>query len=123
MVHMSKEKITYILLKIAVAFPLLYMAWGTYLRPKAFNVYAPHFLTSFIGLSSLLWILSVIWVVLAAFILFERKPFVAPLITAVYLGTIVFLNARWGTPSFDVFYKDVAIALAAFSLSIKSKTL
>ena len=120
---MSKEKIAYILLKIAVAFPLLYMAWGTYLRPKAFSIYAPSFLTPYIGLSALLWILSVLWVVLAAFILFEKRPFVPPLIIAVYLGVIVFLNARWGTPSFDAFYKDIAIALTALSLSIKSKTL
>lgn len=120
---MSKEKISFLILKIAVAFPLLYMAWGTYLRQKAFSVYALSFLTPYIGLNTLLWILSVLWVVLAAFILFEHKPFVPPLIVVVYLGIIVFLNARWGTPSFDAFYKDIAIALTALSLSIKSKTL
>lgn len=120
---MSKEKISFLILKIAVAFPLIYMAWGTYLRPKVFAVYIPTFLTSFIGISALLWILSVLCVVLAAFILFESKPFVPPLIVAIYLGMIVFLNARWGTLSFDVYYKDVAIALTALSLSIKSKTL
>lgn len=120
---MSKEKISFLVLKIAVAFPLLYMAWGTYLRPKTFALYAPSFLTQFIGLSPLLWILSVLWVVLAAFILFESRPFVPPLIVSIYLGIIVFLNARWGTPSFDLFFKDIAIALTALSLSIKSKTL
>ena len=120
---MSKEKISFLLLKIAVAFPLLYMAWGAYLRPKVFAVYVPTFVTQFASAGAALWVLSVLWVVLAAFILFESRPFVPPLIIAIYLGLIVFLNARWGTPSFDTFYKDVAMALTAFALALKSKTL
>ena len=120
---MSKEKLSYLLLKISVAFPLLYMAWGTYLHQKSFSNYAPHFLTQFISLGALLWILSALWVVIAAFILFEKRPFVPPLIAAIYLGIIIFLNARWGTPSFDIFYKDVAISLSALALAVKSKTI
>ena len=120
---MSKEKISYLILKIAVAFPLLYMAWGSYLRPKVFAVYVPTFLTQFLSSSVLLWIFSVLFVVLAAFILFEKRPFVPPIIFSFYLGLIVFLNARWGTPSFDFYYKDVAVALTSLALAIKSRTL
>lgn len=120
---MSKEKISYLILKVAVAFPLLYIAWGSYLRPKAFTAYVPKFLTQFASTSILLWIVSVLFVVIAAFIFFEKRPFVAPLIVAVYLGLIVFLNARWNTPSFDLFYKDISIALVSLALAIKSRTL
>jgi len=120
---MSKEKLSYLILKIAVVFPLLYMAWGTHLRPKAFSVYAPELLTHFISLSALLWIISVVLVVLAAFILFEKKPFVPPLIASIYFAIIIALNAHWGTPSFDFYYKDVSIAFASLALAIKSKTI
>ena len=120
---MSKEKISYLILKIAVAFPLLYMAWGSYLRPKAFAVYAPSFLTQFISTSVLLWIVSTLLVVIAAFIIFEKRPFVPPLIASIYFAIIIFLNAHWGTPSFDSYYKDVSIVLASLALAIKSKTI
>lgn len=120
---MSKEKISYLILKIAVAFPLLYMAWGSYLRPKTFAAYVPSFLTHVISSNILLWAISVILVVIAAFILFEKRPFVPPIIASVYFALIIFLNARWGTPSFDLYYKDVSIALAALALAIKSRTL
>ena len=120
---MSKEKLSYLLLKLAVAFPLLYMAWGIYLRPKYFAVYIPNFLTQFISHNALVWIISALWMIVAAFIIFERKPFVPPMIAAVYLGLIVFSNARWGTPSFDIFYKDIVIILSALALAVKSKTI
>jgi hypothetical protein len=120
---MSKEKISHLILKIAVVFPLVYMAWGSYLRPKVFSVYVPTFLTQFISSSVLLWIISTLFVVIAAFILFEKRPFVPPLIVSIYFAIIVLLNAHWGTPSFDFYYKDIAIALTALALAVKSKTL
>jgi len=120
---MSKEKVSYLILKIAVAFPLIYMAWGSYLRPKAFSVYVPTFLTQFVTSSVLLWIISTLFVVIAAFILFEKRPFIPPLIASIYFAIIVVLNAHWGTPSFDFYYKDVSIALASLALAVKSKTL
>jgi hypothetical protein len=120
---MSKEKISYLILKIAVAFPLIYMAWGSYLRPKAFSVYVPSFLTQFVSANVLLWIISTLFVVIAAFILFEKRPFVPPLIASIFFTIIVLLNATWGKPSFDFYYKDVSIALASLALAIKSKTL
>ncbi len=120
---MSKEKISHLILKIAVAFPLIYMAWGSYLRPKAFSAYVPTFLTQFFSQNVLLWIISTLFVVIAAFIIFEKKPFVPPLIASIYFTLIVFLNARWGTPSFDFYYKDISIALASLALAVKSKTM
>lgn len=119
---MSKEKISYLILKIAVAFPLIYMAWGSYLRPKTFSVYVPSFLTQFVSANILLWIISTLFVVIAAFILFEKKPFVPPLIASIFFMIIVLLNANWGKPSFDFYYKDISIALASLALAIKSKT-
>jgi len=120
---MSKEKISYLILKIAVAFPLLYMAWGSQLRPKTFSVYVPTFLTQFISLNILLWVITTLFVVIAAFILFEKRPFVAPLIVSIYFVIIILLNAKLGKPSFDFYYKDVTLVLTALALAIKSKTI
>ena len=119
---MSKEKISYLILKVAVAFPLIYMAWGSYLRPKAFSVYVPSFLTQFVTSNILLWIISTLFVVIAAFILFEKRPFVPPLIASIYFSIIILLNGHWGTPSFDYYFKDVVIVLTSLALAIKSKT-
>ncbi len=119
---MSKEKISFLILKVAVAFPLLYMAWGSHLRPKNFSSYAPSFLTQFISSNVLLWGVSVLLVVVASFIIFEKKPFIPPVIACVYFTLIVFLNATWGKPSFDLYFKDISIALTALALAVKSKT-
>jgi hypothetical protein len=120
---MSKEKLSYLILKIAVAFPLVYMAWGSYLRPKVFLVYVPKFLNQFVAPGILLWAVSVILVVIASFILFEKRPFFPPLIATIYFTLIIFLNTHWGTPSFDSYYKDVSVALASLALAIKSRTI
>ena len=55
--------------------------------------------------------------------IFEKRPFVPPLIASIYFAIIILLNAHWGTPSFDFYYKDISIALASLALAIKSRTL
>ena len=119
---MTKEKISYLILKLAVAFPLLYGAWSEYLRPKYWGAFVPVSLTHFVSIGIILWIVSVLQVVVASWILFSHRPFAPALTTAIYLGLVVLFNARWGTVSFDIFYRDIAIALAALSLAVKSKT-
>lgn len=120
---MSKEKISYLLLKLAVAFPLFYSAWSMYLRPKYWSAYFPEFLTDTIRPGVLLWIVSALLLIAGAWILFNRKPFFPSIAVTVYLGTIVFFNTKWGAPSFDIFYRDIAIALASLALAIKSKSM
>lgn len=120
---MSKEKIAYIFLKIAVAFPLLYTSWSMYLHPKIWTGYIPKMITPYITVGIFLWIISVVQIVVASWILFNKKPFTPALITGIYLSAIVFFNTKWGAPSFDIFYRDISIAITSFALAIKSKTM
>jgi hypothetical protein len=118
---MSKEKIAFWLLKLAVAFPLIYVSWREYVNPSAWQKYIPNFL-DFIGSDVFIWIMIVFQVVIAALIIFTPRPAIASLVALVYFILIIIFNARWNQPSFDIFFRDISLCLATASLAIKSRS-
>ncbi len=118
---MSKEKLAYWCLKLAVALPLLYVSWREYINPSAWYGYIPDFF-NFIPTDTFVWIMIVFQVVVAALILFSPRPATPALLALIFFILIVAFNARWNTASFDILFRDISLCFCAAALTLKARS-
>ena len=105
-------------MRLAVAFPLLYVAFGFWKNPDAWLGYIPSFVQSFgVPQNILLTAIMTVHVILALWILSGWRLFFSALIAAVFFTSIVYFNLN----QLDVLFRDIALALAALALAVGSR--
>lgn len=114
---MNTTRITSLLLRVAVAFALLFPALNAFFDPYAWIGYFPSFLTGIVPDLVLLHTFGVIEIILALWILSGQRIFIPSLLVTVLLVAIVLVNA----PDFQVLFRDVPIALSALVLVILNR--
>lgn len=101
-----------ILLRLGVAFALLYPALNAVFDPYAWVGYFPTFMRGFVPDLVLLHLFGIVEVVLALWILSGRRVFYPALVTVALLVLIILLNLG----DFQIVFRDLSIALMALSL-------
>ena len=110
---MSFRSFPDLLLRLGVAFALLYPPWSALSDPSAWIGYFPLFM-KFLPDPVLLYTFGAVEVILALWILSGWKIFYPSLIAAVMLVGIVVLNM----PEFQVLFRDLSIAAMALALAL-----
>lgn len=113
---MSRTSI--LLLRIALAFAFLYLAYGFWSSPNDWVGYIPAFVRD-IGLSQgvLLMVIAGIHLIIGLWILSGWKIFLPSLVATVMLGTIVYFNQN----QLDILFRDISLALVALALAFSSR--
>ena len=103
-----------LLLRLAIVFSLLYVAYGFWKHPADWVGYIPAFLHGF-GLSNnvLIFALLAVHLVLALWILSGWRIFIPSILAALFLGSVVYFNLS----QLDVLFRDISLALAALALA------
>ncbi len=112
---MTKENFAWALIRIGVAFSFIYAAIAGFVEPDAWIGYFPPFAQNIFTNSNLLLdIFGVVQIVIALWILSNKKIFLPSLAaTFLLLGIIVF---NWG--AMDIMFRDVSIMFAALALVV-----
>ena len=111
---MLYNKTADLLLRVAVAFAFLYPPINAFSHPDAWTGYFPAFMQKAMEPTLLLYLFGIVEVGLALWILSGRKVWLPALLAAAMLIAIVAFNL----PEFQVLFRDLAIAAAAFALAI-----
>ena len=112
------SKTSNLLLRIALAFSFLYVAYAFWTNPNDWVGYTPAFVRN-IGLSQtmLLMLLSGFHLIIGLWILSGWRLFLPSLVAAVFLGLVVYFNQN----QLDVLFRDISLALAALALAFSSR--
>lgn len=113
---MSETKIAHLLLRIGLSFALVYAAIGGLLNPNAWIGFAPVWILRLIPENIFLLLFGAVEVLLAALLLFMKRPFYPALIAAALLLGMVVFNLG----AIDIVFRDVSLALMAFALAVLS---
>jgi hypothetical protein len=116
---MTRANVSYVILRLGVAFILLYPPYAALGDPTSWLSYFPPFVLALVhtwGISdiTLLYSFGVFEVVLALWILSGWRIFTPSLVTTALLLAIV----AFGYNDFEVLFRDVGLAAAALSLAI-----
>ncbi len=118
------SKTSSLLIRLALAFSLLYSAYGFWRHADVWLAYIPEVvknaaIVTRIGLSggTLALALSAFHIVLAVWLLSGWRIFIPSLVIALFLGTIVYFNLN----QLDALFRDVSLALVALALAFAPK--
>lgn len=108
---------SFVLLRLALAFSFLYPAYGFWKHADNWTGYIPPFVHG-LGIAEpvLLGLLAVFHLALAFWILSGWRIVTPSLIAAAFLGSVVFFNLN----QLDIFFRDISLALAALALAFDS---
>ena len=103
-----------LLLRLAIAFAFLYVAYGFWTHPSNWVGYFPAFVKGF-GLAEnvLIMLLAGFHLIIGLWILSGWKIFLPSLLAAVFLGSVVYFNRS----QLDILFRDISLALAALALA------
>lgn len=105
-----------VVLRIALAFALLYAAISSLIAPDNWVGWFPQFIFEIVPEHIALPIHSIAEIILALWLLSGWKTWIAASISALALITIVVFNI----PQMDIVFRDIALAIAAIALTIGS---
>jgi len=106
-----------LLLKISVAFSLLYPAISSIVNPSSWIGFAPNWIEYILPKGLFLVLFSIFEIVLAFVILFYKHTFYPSLLAMATLFGIVIFNIG----AMDIVFRDISIGLAAVALAIMSR--
>ena len=101
-------------LRIGLAIPFLYAAISSFLQPEAWVGYFPAWLRLLIPEIILLTFFSLYELGLAGWLLSNKKPFFAALLSGITLLAITITNLN----QLDIVFRDIGLLLAAGALAI-----
>ncbi|PIQ69188.1 MAG: hypothetical protein COV91_00225 [Candidatus Taylorbacteria bacterium CG11_big_fil_rev_8_21_14_0_20_46_11] len=112
------NKTSNLLLRIALAFAFLYPAYGFWTNPSSWVGYIPSIMKD-TGLAQgvLIMLIAGLHLVIALWILSGWKIFIPSLVTAIFLGSIVYFNQN----QLDILFRDISLALVALALAFGSR--
>lgn len=113
---MDKEKLTFLLLRIGIAFAFLYAAVSSFLTPYNWIGYFPVFLRDLVPENILLLTFSIFEIFLAIWILWGKYLFYSSVLASISLLGIIIFNFS----QMDIIFRDISILLTAVSLSVYS---
>lgn len=118
---MFRQNIARFFLRIGIATVFLYAAISSISQPENWIGFIPLWLRNLtsplIPPETLLFGFSIFQIVLAVWLLLGRKTGAAAVISAITLFGIVLVNIG----SFDIVFRDIAIAFSALALALLSK--
>ena len=108
------SKTSSLLLRIALAFAFLYVAYGFWTHLSTWVGYLPAFVKGF-GLAEnvLIMLLAGFHLIIGLWILSGWKIFLSSLIAAAFLGAVVYFNQN----QLNILFRDISLALAALALA------
>lgn len=112
------NKTANLLLRLAIAFSFLYVAYGFWQNPNDWIGYIPAFVKN-VGLSQdvLLMLIAGFHLIVALWILSGWRIFLPSLVAAIFLGSVVYFN--WN--QLDILFRDISLALAALALAFSGR--
>ena len=110
---MNKQYLSNLLLRIGLAFVFLYVGIAAFLNPNNWVGFIPE-IGNFITKAILLQIHSATNILLALWLLSNKKTFYAASLSSIFLFFIVIFNLN----SFDIVFRDVAILLSSLALAV-----
>lgn len=113
---MNPYALAHLLLRIGVAFALLYPPIHALYSPDSWIGYFPAFMQGVLPDVILLHIFGAVEVVLAFWILSNKKIYIPAAITTILLIAIVLFN--WG--QMEVLFRDLSIAAVSLSLAVSA---
>jgi hypothetical protein len=111
---MDKNSLSILFLRIGIAFSLIYAAVGGILNPDSWIGFFPPFIQGIVSDDMLLSFWGAIELIIALWLLSNRRVFYPAIISALMMLGIVVFNFG----ALDVIFRDIAILLAAVSLAI-----
>ncbi|MEK7117810.1 MAG: hypothetical protein AAB861_03500 [Patescibacteria group bacterium] len=113
---MNREKISYLILRVGLAFSFIYAAVRAYMDPLSWIGWFPPFLQQVLPQDILLLSWGIFEVVIGLWILSGKNIFIPTLLAALSLGGLVFFNSG----SMDILFRDVSLALISLGLAIST---
>src|SRR3989344_5747529 len=114
---MPREKLVSFFLRIGLAAVFTYAAIASFMDPDTWASFIPSFMGEMVPVKSLLMVLSVYELILAALLLLDRYVLVAAIFSALTMAGILATN----TAGMDVLFRDVAIMFMALALAALKK--
>jgi uncharacterized membrane protein len=110
---MESNKLASLLLRLGIAFSLIYVGIVSFVNPSSWIGFIPSFLQG----STLLIVFSVYEIALGLWLLWGKKIFYASVLTALTMFFIVIFNLG----AFDIVFRDLTIMLAAIALAVLTR--
>ena len=111
------SNISRLLLRLAIAFAFLYVAYGFWTHSSNWVGYLPAFVKGLgLGENVLIMLFAGFHLIIGLWILSGWRIFIPSLLAAVFLGAIVYFNLN----QLNVLFRDVSLALAALALAFSS---
>lgn len=112
----SAEKISWVLVRIGVAFAFLYAAVAGFLDPQSWIGWFPHFMRAAVPELILLKVWGVFETVLGLWILSGKKIFVPSALASLSLAGLIVTNFA----AMDVIFRDITILCSTIALAIQN---
>ena len=109
-----KNKKVIFLLKIGIAFSLLYAAIAGFVEPNSWIGFIPQFVTNVLPAETALVIFGIVEILLALALLLMKNPFYPAILSALITFGIIIFNI----PQRDILFRDVPIVLMAVALAV-----
>ena len=111
---MSQERLSFLVLRLGLAFCFIYAAIAAQINPENWVGYFPTFVQNILPVNILLVAWGSVEIILALWLLWGKHIFFPSLLLGLSLLGVVFLN--WG--ELDILFRDISLALVCLSLSI-----
>jgi len=105
------------LLRISIAFTLLYAAISGFITPNSWIGFIPSFAIEILPAETFLLIFGIIEVLVALGILFMKNPFYPAVLSALMVSGIIVFNI----PQLSILFRDVPIVLISVALALHFK--
>ena len=103
-------------IRIGLAIAFLYAAIASFLNPVAWSTFLPPFITSIFPAQPLLFLFAAFEIILALWLLSNKKIYYAAIISSLVLVAIIVANLE----ALDLIFRDVAILASALALILLS---
>jgi uncharacterized membrane protein YphA (DoxX/SURF4 family) len=110
----SREKIAWLVLRIGVALPLLYAAFGSLTNPNDWIGYFPGFIQSLAPAKFLLVGHAIFTGILALWLLSGKKIFLPSILAALFATGIIITN--WN--ELEIVFRDITLVAAGIALAL-----
>lgn len=111
---MDKEKLISLFLRLGIAITFLYAAIASFINPSVWASFFPLWMKNIVQENVLLTIFSVYEIILALWLILNRKIFYAAILTALTMVGIIVFNFG----AFDITFRDISILFSSVALAV-----
>lgn len=118
---MGLRNLPQMLLRLGLAFTLLYAAWSSFQRPLDWVGFLPPAIAAWLpagmSMQQFLMVFSLFEIVLALLLLLGKQLIFASLVTAVLMFGIMWFNPG----AMDILFRDIGLVSAALALAVLAR--